>query len=50
MKCRESVSAAALFDHLAVTPAVLGNPTVIPGVGVTHLRYTVGKGAEQRPD
>ncbi|WP_277873721.1 hypothetical protein [Phormidium sp. FACHB-322] len=26
------------FDHLAETPAVLGNPTVIPGVGFTHLR------------
>ncbi|HEY6202287.1 MAG TPA: hypothetical protein VI056_04525 [Candidatus Limnocylindria bacterium] len=25
------------------TPAVLGNPTVIPGVGVTHLRYPVRK-------
>ena len=30
-----------LFDHLAKTPAVLGNPTVVPGVGVTHLRYPV---------
>jgi hypothetical protein len=24
-------------------PVVLGNPTVIPGVGVTHLRYPVRK-------
>jgi dihydrofolate reductase len=32
-----------LFDHLAGTPLVLGNPTVIPGVGVTHLRYPVRK-------
>jgi hypothetical protein len=24
-------------------PAVLGNPTVIPGVSVTHLRYPVRK-------
>jgi hypothetical protein len=32
-----------LFDHLAGTPAILGNPTVIPGVGVTHLRYSVRK-------
>ena len=32
-----------LFDHLAGTPAVLGNPTVIVGVGVTHLRYPVRK-------
>ena len=30
-----------LFDHLADTPAVLGNPTVVNGVGVTHLRYPV---------
>jgi len=36
-------SGVRLFDHLAVTPAVLGNPTVIPGVGVTHLRYPVRK-------
>lgn len=27
--------------QLAGTPAVLGNPTVIAGVGVTHLRYPV---------
>ena len=33
-------SGIRLFDHLAGTPAVLGNPTVIQGVGVTHLRYT----------
>src|SRR6476469_4184198 len=32
-----------LFDHLAATPAVLGNPTVVRGVGVTHLRYSVHK-------
>ena len=30
-----------LFDHLANTPAILGNPTVVEGVGVTHLRYSV---------
>jgi dihydrofolate reductase len=30
-----------LFDHLANTPADLGNPTVVAGVGVTHLRYPV---------
>jgi len=34
-------SGVRLFDHPAGTPAVLGNPTVIPGVGVTHLRYPV---------
>ena len=36
-------SGVRLFDHLAGTPAVLGNPRVIPGVGVTHLRYPVRK-------
>ena len=34
-------SGVRLFDHLAATPAMLGNPTVISGVGVTHLRYPV---------
>src|SRR6187401_648261 len=34
-------SGVRLFDHLAGTPAVLGDPTVIPGVGVTHLRCPV---------
>ena len=37
-------SGVRLFDHIAGTPAVLGNPTVIAGVGVTHLRYPVRKG------
>ena len=36
-------SGVRLFDHLAATPAVLGNPTVVHGVGVTHLRYPVRK-------
>jgi len=36
-------SGVRLFDHLAGMPAFLGNPTVIPGVGVTHLRYPVRK-------
>jgi dihydrofolate reductase len=31
-----------LFDHLAL-PVVLGNPKVVNGVGVTHLRYPVLK-------
>ena len=30
-----------LFDHLANTPIVLGDPTVVDGVGVTLLRYPV---------
>jgi dihydrofolate reductase len=34
-------SGVRLFDHLVGTPASLGNPTVIAGVGVTHLRYPV---------
>jgi len=36
-------SGIRLFDRLASTPIVLGNPSVIPGVGVTHLRYAVRK-------
>ncbi len=36
-------SGVELFDHLAGTPAALGNPTAIQGVGVTHLRYPVRK-------
>ena len=36
-------SGVRLFDRLAGTPLVLGNPTVIAGVGVTHLRYPVRK-------
>jgi len=34
-------SGVRLFDHLAGTPIILGNPTVITGIGVTHLRYAV---------
>jgi dihydrofolate reductase len=34
-------SGVPLFDQLAETPAFLSNPTVIQGVGVTHLRYSV---------
>ncbi|MBF5045765.1 deaminase [Aggregicoccus sp. 17bor-14] len=36
-------SGVRLFDRLARTPAVLGNPKVTAGVGVTHLRYPVRK-------
>ena len=36
-------SGVRLFDHLAGIPAVQGNPMVIAGVGVTHLRYPVLK-------
>lgn len=36
-------SGVRLFDHLAGAPRVLGNPSVIQGVGVTHLRYPVRK-------
>lgn len=36
-------SGVRLFDRLAGGPAVLGDPTVIAGVGVTHLRYPVRK-------
>ena len=34
-------SGVRLFDRLAGAPAVLGSPSVIAGVGVTHLRYPV---------
>ena len=36
-------SGIRLFDNLAGTPAALGNPKVIAGVGVTHMRYPVRK-------
>jgi dihydrofolate reductase len=36
-------SGVRLFDRLAGTPSVLGNPTVVQGVGVTHLTYPVRK-------
>ena len=36
-------SGVRLFDRLADTPIALGNPRVIQGVGVTHLRYPVRK-------
>lgn len=36
-------SGIRLFDRLADMPAVLGNPKVIQGVGVTHMRYPVRK-------
>jgi dihydrofolate reductase len=34
-------SGVRLFDNLSRTPPVLGNPTVVAGVGVTHVRYPV---------
>jgi dihydrofolate reductase len=40
-------SGIRLFDRLAGTPFVLGNPIVTPGVGVTHLRYPVRKAQSQ---
>src|SRR4030095_1918485 len=36
-------SGVRLFHHRVGTPAVLAKPTVIPGVGVTPLRYPVRK-------
>ncbi|MFN8061997.1 MAG: dihydrofolate reductase family protein [Vicinamibacterales bacterium] len=30
-----------LFDRLTGPPAVLGTPSVVAGVGVTHLRYVI---------
>jgi len=37
-------SGTRLFDNLDHTPVTLGNPAVVAGVGVTHLRYPVHKG------
>ena len=37
-------SGVSLFDHLTNTPVVLGDPAVVAGVGVTHLRYPVPRG------
>lgn len=34
-------SGIPLFDRLQHAPVILGNPTVVAGVGVTHLRYPV---------
>jgi hypothetical protein len=34
-------SGVSLFDHLERTPLTLGDPMVVAGVGVTHLRYPV---------
>jgi dihydrofolate reductase len=34
-------SGVPLFDRLRDAPVLLGNPTVVAGVGVTHLRYPV---------
>ena len=36
-------SGIPLFDKVRDAPVVLGNPTVVAGVGVTHLRYPVLK-------
>ncbi len=38
-------SGVRLFDRLKGMPAVLGDPIVSAGVGVTHLRYRVRKGS-----
>lgn len=36
-------SGIPLFAHLDQAPIVLGNPIVVQGTGVTHLRFTVHK-------
>lgn len=36
-------SGVRLFDDLVDTPTAFGDPTVTPGVGVTHLRYPVSR-------
>jgi len=38
-------SGVRLFEKLANGPSVLGSPTLVQGVGVTHLRYPVRKTA-----
>ena len=38
-------SGVRLFDRLAGTPSVLGDPTVIASVGMTHVRYPVNVGS-----
>ena len=42
-------SGVRLFDHLVDTPTVLGSPTVVQGVGVTHLCYPVGQRPSRPP-
>ena len=47
-------SGVRFSDRLAGMPAVLGKPTVVQGVGVTHLRYPVRRAqnrlaADRRP-
>ena len=37
-------SGIRLFDRVENAPLTLGNPTVVEGVGVTHLSYPVPKG------
>ena len=36
-------SGVRLFENLSGTPSVLGDPALVQGVGVTHLRYPVRK-------
>ncbi|MDO7849080.1 dihydrofolate reductase family protein [Hymenobacter sp. M29] len=36
-------SGVRLFDQLSKAPIALGNPTVVQGIGVTHLCYSVLK-------
>ena len=42
-------SGIPLFGHARSAPVILGSPTVVAGVGVTHLRYPVhyGLGRDQ---
>nr|BBH87383.1 deaminase [Thermosporothrix sp. COM3] len=36
-------SGVRLFDHLKVAPIELGSPSIVEGIGVTHLTYQVKK-------
>ena len=40
-------SGIPLFGQARDAPVVLGSPTVVAGVGVTHLRYPVQKSASR---
>lgn len=42
-------SGIPLFGDVRDAPVVLGSPTVVAGVGVTHLRYPVRNGAKSDP-
>ena len=40
---KDSGDVEGVLEHLEAMPAIPGNPTVVAGAGVTHLRYPVRK-------